>query len=339
MACKNRSKVYLGFEDEFITEKHRSLVNFATNKLGGIPDSHNDTPLVSPVCKLCGLNQILALQLYVPLENSKYHRTLYIFTCINPNCWNQNESWTCLRIQSSEEKTINERTATQTEIPSTTSWLSSADDWGDEGNDNASEKNGNVLKNEPSKKLNLFMKSTDLDDELREDLSNLCVNDPNANSPASIESPGSGGAVGRLDSPQASAEIEGEESEVVCIDTPMQPQCNLMELLHGVTPHPFQHSDVNSSSNLAFAEAFIGVDEEDLCVDISQHVRDLFLEYQRCNPDNQVDTNAKSNETNAIDEKYEKNIPIHGDESFHNFISRIQQNPGQLLRALQILWS
>jgi hypothetical protein len=32
-------KVLLGFEDECITEKHKSLVNFTTNKIGGKPVS------------------------------------------------------------------------------------------------------------------------------------------------------------------------------------------------------------------------------------------------------------------------------------------------------------
>jgi hypothetical protein len=34
-------KVLLGFEDECITEKHKSLVNFTTNKIGGKPVSIN----------------------------------------------------------------------------------------------------------------------------------------------------------------------------------------------------------------------------------------------------------------------------------------------------------
>jgi len=31
-------------------------------------------------------------------------------------------------------------------------------------------------------------------------------------------------------------------------------------------------------------------------------------------------------------ESYEKSLPAHGDIVFHNFITTIQQNPGQLLR-------
>lgn len=32
------------------------------------------------------------------------------------------------------------------------------------------------------------------------------------------------------------------------------------------------------------------------------------------------------------EEKYEKGIPIHGDVMFHNFVTTIQENPGQILR-------
>lgn len=32
------------------------------------------------------------------------------------------------------------------------------------------------------------------------------------------------------------------------------------------------------------------------------------------------------------EEKYEKAIPAHGDLMFHNFLTKIQGNPGQVLR-------
>lgn len=35
--AKNTSTVYLGYEDEAITEKNKSLVDFMTNKVGGQP--------------------------------------------------------------------------------------------------------------------------------------------------------------------------------------------------------------------------------------------------------------------------------------------------------------
>lgn len=33
----NYVKTWLGFENEFITEKHKSLVDFTTDKVGGTP--------------------------------------------------------------------------------------------------------------------------------------------------------------------------------------------------------------------------------------------------------------------------------------------------------------
>lgn len=153
-------------------------------------------------------------------------------------------------------------------------------------------------------------------------------------SPPSIESPVGVGAVGRLDSPQASAEIDGEESEVVCIDTPIQPQCDLVSLLREVTPFPIQ-VESNMERHFSFAEIFLSVEEEDYNVDVPQHVRDLLLEYQYRNPDLLTKAAADLGDGKTIEtelEKYEKSLPMHGDEMFHNFVSQIQKNPGQLLR-------
>lgn len=46
MACDNRTKVYLGYEDEYVIDKHRSLLNFTTNKIGGhaVSKETKDTP-------------------------------------------------------------------------------------------------------------------------------------------------------------------------------------------------------------------------------------------------------------------------------------------------------
>ena len=122
----------------------------------------------------------MALQLYAPLDNSKYHRTLYIFACINSNCWNQNESWTCLRIQHLEDEAKTTPDSGSVNVPSTTAWLSDADDWGDSVNDNASEQNGNnMLENDPLQFP--FSLRKEIDQDIREELSVLRVDDPNAN--------------------------------------------------------------------------------------------------------------------------------------------------------------
>ncbi|XP_015522631.2 programmed cell death protein 2-like [Neodiprion pinetum] len=338
MARNIHGKVYLGYEDECVTEKYRCLVNFTTNKIGGKPDWHySKTSDSTPRCSLCGLQQLLALQVYAPLENSKYHRTLYIFTCINPNCWNQNESWTCIRVQSIEDPTsTNASASSSVRTDSATNWLSDADDWGNDSNDNMAEQNGNnVAFNQ--KQFNLSSWNKSLEQDFSNDFSKLYVDDPNANSPTGIESPtiGGGGAVGRLDSPHASAEIEGEENEVICIDTPTKPQHDLISLLHEVTPLPVQHVESKDEVCLTFSEIFVFVEEEDYNSHVPQHVRDLLLEYQQSNPDSIPNSPVESGAGKATDtalEKYEKGIPIHGDEMFHDFMSRLQMNPGQILR-------
>ncbi|XP_014232777.1 programmed cell death protein 2-like [Trichogramma pretiosum] len=332
--AQHKSKVYLGYDEEYVNEKLSSLVDFTTNKIGGKPNWHNDqTKLESPQCRLCGLHQVLALQIYAPLDNSKYHRTLYIFACLNPNCWNHNESWTCLRVQSLEEATNTESLSSSCtkEKLNPTWWLSDADDWGDSVNDNESERNGNnVLANDPNK-FSLSTQNINPEDKLEADFSELQVDDPNANSPTSVDSPVGVGAVGCLDSLKASAEIEAEESEVVCIDTPTQPRNDLLMLIQEVTPPPCPSlTDSKAvSHNAQFVEMFIVVVEEydSSTSESSQHVRDLQVEYQR---DDTKDEACKGYDTAA--EKYEKDSPRHGDKMFHKFYTKMQENPGHILR-------
>lgn len=65
-------------------------------------------------------------------------------------------------------------------VPSTASWLSGEDDWGDNVNDNASEQNGNnMLRNDPLQFH--FSPHKEIDQEIRDELSVLRVDDPNAN--------------------------------------------------------------------------------------------------------------------------------------------------------------
>ena len=153
-----------------------------------------------------------------------------------------------------------------------------------------------------------------------------------------MESPVGGGAVGRVDSLHATAEIEGEESEVVCIDTPTQPQCDLISLLHEVTPLPLQHAD--SGSSLTFTEIFISIFEEYSHAEVYQHECDLISEYQRNNTDSIVAQESSGDakmlkeeeEEEEDDDKYEKSIPKHGDKMFYELVMRMQKNPGQILR-------
>ena len=47
--------------------------------------------LLQPKCKRCGKDLLLVVQIYCPLVNSLYHRTLYVFGCSERDCWNKAE--------------------------------------------------------------------------------------------------------------------------------------------------------------------------------------------------------------------------------------------------------
>lgn len=321
--ARKGAKVLLGFEDELITDKYKSCTDFTTNKIGGKPDWYGESKMPSPVCQLCGLSLPMILQIYAPLENSAYHRTLYMFACINPNCWNQKESWLCLRSQQLDAKTTETNVGLHSEQTVNTSmWCDDANNWEDEENGNTIE----GLLNQPQSS----------DEDLSSSMAQLSCDEQNANS----EAGGIVGATGRLLSPTATAEIEGDESEVVTIDTPETSQFDLVALLEQVSPVP-------QVPSFEFVSYFISVSEEERRISNSptnaDHVQDLLHEYKQWTVDeeynnvavlnNQTDPDSTNNM--EVCEKYEKSVPAHGDKMFHHFVSRIQSNPGQILRYIR----
>lgn len=122
---------------------------------------------------------------------------------------------------------------------------------------------------------------------------------------------------------------------MISIDTPTYPQRDLNALLQEVVPLP---QDIKQSS-LYFLPCFISVYEEVLEKSVSNdtHVRELLQEYQRHTDDMTIMSNDDDKAIGGScggdpDEKYEKSTPAHGDKMFHNFLTRIQMNPGQILR-------
>lgn len=66
------------------------------------------------------------------------------------------------------------------------------------------------------------------------------------------------------------------------------------------------------------------------------HIRDLLHEYQQNNEEGENLHHVEPLPVNASDaatlEKYEKSLPAHGDKIFHHFLTKIHNNPGQILR-------
>uniref|UniRef100_A0A1B6KXX9 Programmed cell death protein 2 C-terminal domain-containing protein n=1 Tax=Graphocephala atropunctata TaxID=36148 RepID=A0A1B6KXX9_9HEMI len=311
--AQNKSKVYIGFEDEWITQKHLPTVNFTTNKAGGKPDwIENKSVTTNPSCRLCGLIMPLVVQIYAPLEKSLYHRTLYLFGCINPSCWNQNESWVCVRSQILDKSTP--------ELERSTSTVESFD-WCDGANVWEDEENGNVFGNTRDDKIGR--------DSLQ--LSNMLASMDFNNS----EEVSSVGAMGHLLSPMATAEIDGDEDEVVTIDTPVTAETNMVALFDQAKPVPQVPSD-----SLEFVSFFISVSEEDevrISSPVNAECNSQFQMYDE--ESNSIMDQRSLGQTGAgsgeIGEKYEKSLPAHGDKLFHTFISRIQKHPGQILRYIR----
>ncbi|KAK1788916.1 hypothetical protein P4O66_015821 [Electrophorus voltai] len=110
---------------------------YYTNKVGGNPDL---VPGIHDQCNQCILCDGMlshVVQIYCPLGESPYHRTMNVFACVNPQCYGKPESWKALRSQCSESdvKQLLERQHVSNlqvkQVPmSTTEWCDEADDWG-----------------------------------------------------------------------------------------------------------------------------------------------------------------------------------------------------------------
>uniref|UniRef100_A0A336MIW4 CSON002202 protein n=1 Tax=Culicoides sonorensis TaxID=179676 RepID=A0A336MIW4_CULSO len=343
--AKNKCTVLLGYEDDFITDKQKHFIDYTTNKVGGKPDWPSSEIYV-PSCTLCAGARRLIVQIYAPLENSSFHRTLYLFSCLNPPCSNQSEGWLCMRTEILE-KNYHEKegykVSTGKKIEKI-EWCTGADDWGDEmegddtsldTNTNSNEENGNVVISvENNQKCDNRMSDEDDEsnslgsDPLIPGFNNLGIDDRNANAALA----GAYAIEKQVPSPsRPTAEIEGAESEVILIDMPQAPQKDVIKLL---TNAPMFNQIPQDQVIKSF---FISVDEEQISdkIKISEHVRELLVEYEmrddtlRTSPD---DPNVGAGNNMDEGEIYERGIPVHGDLMFHNFLSRIQENPGQMLR-------
>ncbi|XP_065084659.1 programmed cell death protein 2-like [Ochlerotatus camptorhynchus] len=342
--AKNKCTILLGYDDEPIADKDKAYLNHTVNKIGGAANWPASEIGIAP-CPLCGQHRPLILQIYAPLENSQFHRTLYIFACLNAPCSTQSQSWVCVRTQALEKSPVeNETVQVLKTAASNVAWCSGADDWDDEetgaedtfmrvdtGNvpDLANEENGNVIRYENSKISDEDEESNSLENDPVPGFGNLRVDERNANGGGA-----KGGLIDNLYTCKATAEIEGTEGDVVVVETPVSPKRDLLALLKQPQIIPRDLKDLTLKS------FYISVDEERSSSPvISEHVRELLQEYQKheevkTSPDSPMGHGAVGGGHPAPmeQEHYEKGIPIHGDLMFHNFMSKLQENPGQILR-------
>jgi len=138
--------VLLGFPDVEVSKEH--TVEWWSNKIGGLPNWFNSVQVDNyPCCCLCGQKLYHLVQVYCPLDNSRYHRTLNIFGCTNKKCWNHPESIVALRSQQLDVPPEPEqKTALSTDDwGADSAWCDDDDDWGTSADAHVYEECASVL--------------------------------------------------------------------------------------------------------------------------------------------------------------------------------------------------
>ncbi|XP_073515200.1 programmed cell death protein 2-like [Phyllobates terribilis] len=122
-------RVLLGFKDAALEVKASS---WDVSKIGGLPDPVPQLKLLFPSCPLCSSVLCHVVQVYCPLEGSRYHRVIHVFACSTKSCWGKAESWVALRSQCPEthHPVVTQAIPKQEDKMAATDWCDNADDWG-----------------------------------------------------------------------------------------------------------------------------------------------------------------------------------------------------------------
>jgi len=339
------SPIFLGYPDERVEGR---ATDFTTSKLGGSPDwCVLNTTNPNPVCSVCSSVQSLVSQIYAPLHNSVYHRTLYIFCCVQPSCWNDSRSWTCYRSQvrdTTSSSTPEEAVApTKSQTLKTTDWLDDADDWGDDNDDNGNPDSltspsspdspppqGALGGFPPGPHLQNYNLNNNEDISLR----NLNIGDGDTDAGERPRKPedaggslghrqrpreGAGGSLGYGDETTAEIELDDEDQGCVSVDIPQVDTSHIPALF---VSNP-NSGDV-PTTGVVLTSRYIWVGEEASSAPVpSQHEINLL---------NQLKNEGGLDGGGGGVDVYEKAVPRHGDEFTHKLVSTVQKNPGQVLR-------
>ncbi|CAH3981138.1 programmed cell death protein 2-like [Pieris brassicae] len=332
--AKKQEKVYLGYEEEIINDKNLTLLSYTVNKIGGLPDWPLPENFKIPSkCPICSLHRLLVVQCYAPLENSEYHRTLYVFACINSNCWNQSESWICLRGQIKDDSSKTSAVVAIPSVDTNLSWCKGSDDWDE--NDNGDSANGNVMNVDNISSPNIHRNSDDDDESnsydleaVEQALGNIHMCDAHNANLSPLQ-----GAVGAIGVPMPAAELEGgDEPGLVTVETPTAPTSNIEVLLHQTAELPADLRSRLMYGPLQFVPKYIYVEEEWKKSSYNdEKITELLNKYTK-ESDLEANVNVERGSLGGEDEVYEEATPLHGDRLFHSFLSRLQDNPGQILR-------
>ncbi|XP_063444401.1 programmed cell death protein 2-like [Mytilus trossulus] len=344
------SFVLLGIIDEPCSSLQ---IDFSSSKIGGNPDWI--IPQTNPLCAECDKPMVLVVQLYCPLDGSIYHRTLYVFTCVN--C--KDNKWTVIRQQSlsiTESKTIEKK------LPSTKSdddwgvktddwgsdmddWGAEADDWGTDADDRGGESNVNGLAD------NTLDFSTEHKDSystesvtgksheecFRSNMNNnhqlVTCSDLNKPSKSSllVENIGSvNNDEEELVSGLSNIEVDSENSMNVIVEDDMVDTDRLYEVMSVIKEesNSVDNTLPNELSLLSFYVNVLEEPEDSLDREEEKHIKQLLKSYER--EQGAVDEEMQARGNSSAGEKYEK--ANRADDYFHKFSKRIGRYPPQIIR-------
>ncbi|XP_064652417.1 programmed cell death protein 2-like [Lineus longissimus] len=335
-------------EDETV-----SSVTAFTNKIGGQPDFY-DYKFAIPSCPLCGKPMLLILQLYCPLDDSRYDRTIYVFTCSAPSCWSKDRCWKVIRSQKLSMIQRSESKPAKRDVED--NWCDSADDWGesadtvamatvdsntdiwDVGEDNWGEtEEDEIAPLEKSDTLELCESSLKDDFVVTNSADNgfeLSKSDPDPkrcdldidfkqmNVGDDLESSAMDGIVPNHCQPE---DVAMETCKQSILWNILKRDDAEVTTLPPSVPH---RENTEVKSLVAFyLSAF---EEPKSAVTEDKHIQRLMNDYSRregCDFERMLDESDS-----ASGEKYEKASVRHGDHVFHKFMKRVSLCPQQCLR-------
>ena len=246
--------VLLGFVDDYTSSDKENLY---TNKVGGSPDWPGEGEQhPNPPCGICGQELVLVSQVFAPLSQGstspQHHRTLYLFCCLRPCCWNKQKSWVCLRSQVAVQQEAQQpQDVGKSEQKSATDWLGDADDWGDDGGGGddwgaGADLNGN----------NGAMVTNPVITQTSAKLPNISNLNISGNSSKKASDDLSAGAKADVNGVKAVAEIEMDQEDAnICVDLPDVPDSQNIPNLFAVTNRDVQ-------SGMKIVPFYIWVEEE-----------------------------------------------------------------------------
>ncbi|KAM4018682.1 programmed cell death protein 2-like isoform 2-T2 [Anomaloglossus baeobatrachus] len=122
-------RVLLGFKDAAL---EGNAACWDVSKIGGLPDPVPQVTLSLPSCPVCSSVFCHVVQVYCPLEGSRYHRIIHVFACSTRSCWGKPQSWVALRSQCLEthHPAVTQAIPKQEDKMAAADWCENADDWG-----------------------------------------------------------------------------------------------------------------------------------------------------------------------------------------------------------------